>query len=252
MLITAVQERAEAELTAGTELSGSLSIGLDLGTLAGTAPIGAIVGSDPEMLFSTVDCVIDFTTPAATVNHAQLAKHTGTSLVVGTTGLNEVHLKALQEAGSRAVVVYSGNMSLGINILLGLVEQISRALDSDYDIEVLEMHHKHKIDAPSGTALMLGCAAAKGRAITNEANSIMSRVGETGPRPSGAIGYSTLRGGDVIGEHSVIFAGEGERIELTHKASDRALFANGAVHAALWTNNQSPGFYSMSDVLGLE
>ena len=251
MLITAVRERAEAELTAGTELSNNDSIGLDLGTLVGIQPVGAIVGSDPESLFATVDCVIDFTIPDATVNHARLAKETGTSLVIGTTGLDEVHLRSLKEAGSSTAVVYSGNMSLGINILLGLVEQIARSLSSDYDIEVLEMHHKHKIDAPSGTALMLGRAAAKGRGIVSEGNSIMSRVGETGPRPSGAIGYATLRGGDVIGEHSVIFAGPGERIELTHTASDRALFAKGAVHAALWTKGQSPGLYTMGDVLSL-
>ena len=251
MLITAVKERREAELAAGTELANSDSIGLDLGTLVGIQPLGAIVGSDPEILFAAVDCVIDFTNPQATVNHAQLAKETGTSLVIGTTGLDEVHLKSLQEAGSSAAVVYSGNMSLGINILLGLVEQIARSLSSDYDIEVLEMHHKHKIDAPSGTALMLGRAAAKGRGIVSEGNSVISRVGEVGPRPSGAIGYATLRGGDVIGEHSVIFAGAGERIELTHKANDRALFAKGAVHAALWTKGQAPGLYTMGNVLGL-
>ena len=251
MLITAVQESAKAELTAGTELPNSVSIGLDLGTLAGIQPAGAIVGSDPESLFIAVDCVIDFTIPDATLSHARLAQETGTSLVIGTTGLDEVHMKALKEAGGSAAVVYSGNMSLGVNILLGLVEQAARSLSSDYDIEVLEMHHKHKIDAPSGTALMLGRAAAKGREISSEGSSVMSRVGETGPRPSGAIGYATLRGGDVIGEHSVILAGAGERIELTHKANDRALFAKGAVHAALWTKGQLPGFYTMGDVLSL-
>ena len=251
MLITAVQESAKAELTAGTELPNSVSIGLDLGTLAGIQPAGAIVGSDPESLFIAVDCVIDFTIPDATLSHARLAQETGTSLVIGTTGLDEVHMKALKEAGGSAAVVYSGNMSLGVNILLGLVEQAARSLGSDYDIEVLEMHHKHKIDAPSGTALMLGGAAAKGRGIVSEGSSVMSRVGETGPRPNGAIGYATLRGGDVIGEHSVILAGAGERIELTHKANDRALFAKGAVHAALWTQGQAPGLYTMGHVLGL-
>ena len=161
MLIIAAQERTEAELTAGTELPNSDSIGLDLGSLAGIQPVGATVGSDPESLFAAVDCVIDFTIPDATVNHARLAKETGTSLVIGTTGLDELHLKALKEAGSSAAVVHSGNMSLGVNILLGLVEQAALSLSFDYDIEVLEMHHKHKIDAPSGTALMLGRAAAK-------------------------------------------------------------------------------------------
>ena len=195
--------------------------------------------------------VIDFTTPSAVVTHAQLARETRTVLVVGTTGLGDDHIAALKNAGKTIAVVHAGNMSLGVNLLVGLVEKAARTLSNHYDIEVIEMHHKHKVDAPSGTALMLGEAAAKGRGIDNETNSVMSRVGETGVRPDGVIGYATLRGGDVIGEHSVIFAGPGERIELSHKATERALFAKGALHAALWAKDQGPGFYNMRDVLGL-
>ena len=161
-------------------------------------------------------------------------------------------MAVLAEAGNSAAVVHAGNMSLGVNLLMGLAELVARAIGPDYDIEVVEMHHKHKIDAPSGTALMLGKAAAVGRGISHDANAVISREGETGARPDDAIGYATLRGGDVIGEHSVIFAGPGERIELVHKATDRALFAKGAVHATLWTNGRAPGLYTMRNVLGLD
>ena len=185
-----------------------------------------------------------------TETHARLARENGTNLVVGTTGLGDKQIAALMDAGKEIVIVHAGNMSLGVNLLVGLVEQVARSLGSDYDIEIVEMHHKNKIDAPSGTALMLGQAAANGRGIDKDTNSVMTRVGETGARPEGAIGYSTMRGGDVIGEHMVIFAGPGERIELCHKATDRALFAKGALHASLWARNQDPGLYNMQDVLG--
>ena len=252
MLISTVLETAGVDLVGGIEQSKSEAIGSDLGYLASKSPIGLHVGDDPNSLFEASDTIIDFTTPVATETYARLAQKTGKALVVGTTGLGEDTLTALREAGNNAVVIQAGNMSLGINLIVGLVEQVAGILGKDYDIEIVEMHHKKKIDAPSGTALMLGEAAAKGRGIVGEKNSVMSRVGETGVRPDGAIGYATIRGGDVIGDHSTIFAGPGERIELTHKATDRALFAKGAVHAAIWARNKAPGVYSMRNVLGLE
>ena len=252
MLSRAVLETAGADLAGGIEQPGSLTIGEDLGTLVGAQALGVSVGEDPKELFAVVDAVIDFTIPAASVAHARLAQENGTALVVGTTGLSDSDMAVLAEAGKSTVVVHSGNMSLGVNLLVGLSELVARALGSDYDIEVVEMHHKHKIDAPSGTALMFGKAAAAGRGIIHDAAAVISREGETGARPEGAIGYAALRGGDVIGEHSVIFAGPGERIELAHKATDRALFAKGAVHATLWTNGRSPGLFTMRNVLGLD
>ena len=252
MLSTTVLETVGAKLAGGTEQQGNPSIGEDLGTLVGSQRLGVPVGDDPRVLFAAMDAVIDFTIPTATIAHAHLAQESSTALVVGTTGLSDADMAVLAEAGNRTAVVHAGNMSLGVNLLTGLAELVARAIGPDYDIEVVEMHHKHKIDAPSGTALMLGKAAAVGRGISHDANAVISREGETGARPDGAIGYATLRGGDVIGEHSVIFAGPGERIELVHKATDRALFAKGAVHATLWTNGRAPGLYTMRNVLGLD
>ena len=252
MLSTTVLETIGAELVGGTEQPGNPTIGEDLGTLVGAEPLGVSVGVDPKPLFTVADAVIDFTIPAATVTHAHLAKESGTALVVGTTGLSDADMTVLAEAGDSAAVVHAGNMSLGVNLLAGLAELVARTIGSDYDIEVVEMHHKHKIDSPSGTALMLGKAAAVGRGINHDLSAVMSREGETGARPEEAIGYASLRGGDVIGEHAVIFAGPGERIELAHKATDRALFAKGAVKATLWTDGRAPGLYTMRDVLGLD
>jgi len=252
MLTATVLDTPGAELAGGTETPSSEFIGHDMGRLAGGDAIGVTVSADAEALFEAADAIIDFTIPAATVAHAALAEANGTSLVVGTTGLSDGDMTRLEAAGDGTAIVQAGNMSLGVNLLVGLSEQVARALGPDFDIEVVEMHHKHKIDAPSGTALMLGKAAAKGRGVDHDASAVMSREGETGARPDGAIGYATLRGGDVIGEHSVIFAGHGERIELVHKAADRGLFARGAVHAALWTAGKAPGLYSMRDVLGFD
>ena len=252
MLSAAVLETAGIDLAGGTEQPGNTAVGEDLGTLAGVQPIGIAVGDDPNALFAGVDAVIDFTIPAATVAHARMAAAEKTALVVGTTGLSDQDMAILAEAGTETAIVQAGNMSLGVNLLMGLAEQVARSLGAAYDIEVVEMHHKHKIDAPSGTALMLGKAAAAGRGIDHDRDAVMSREGETGARPDGAIGYATLRGGDVIGEHSLIFAGPGERIELAHKATDRGLFAKGAVHATLWAAGRAPGLYTMRDVLGLD
>jgi 4-hydroxy-tetrahydrodipicolinate reductase len=202
-------------------------------------------------MIAAADGVIDFTVPQATL---ALVKHTaalGKAHIIGTTGIDEAGETAIREAAKTARIVKSGNMSVGVILLAELVKQAAASLAEDFDIEVLEMHHRQKIDAPSGTALLLGEAAAKGRGIALKARSIRTRDGHTGARPPGDIGFATLRGGTVVGEHSVIFAGAAERIELTHKAESRDIFARGAVRAALWVMGQKPGLYSMRDVLGL-
>ena len=250
MLLAEVLDTPGCELAGGSERPGGDAVGRDLGALIGRGNLGLIVGSDPAALFAAADTVIDFTTPAATVQHAALAAERRCALVIGTTGLSPEDIAQIDTAAKRTAIVRAGNMSLGVNILLALVEQVARALDG-YDIEVLEMHHHHKVDAPSGTALMLGEAAAKGRGVDLAAVSQRVRDGITGPRKPGEIGFATLRGGDVIGEHTVFFSGEGERIEIGHKASSRRLFAAGAVRAAKWTAGRPPGHYSMRDVLGL-
>jgi 4-hydroxy-tetrahydrodipicolinate reductase len=251
MLIRQIHETAGCELVGAVNRPSAAELGQDVGALAGTGPLGVGLGSDAAALFKTAQVVIDFTVPAATVAHAKLAAEHGCNLVVGTTGLTAEHQAELDRAALRIALVQAPNMSAGIVLLTALAEQVARALGPDYDIEVLEMHHRHKIDAPSGTALALGAAAAKGRAIDLAASSVRARDGHTGARPPGAIGFATLRGGDVVGDHSVIFAGEGERLELTHKAQSRVIYAAGAVRAARWTAGQPPGRYTMRDVLGL-
>lgn len=252
MLMREISSLPMAELSGGTDRPGSLEIGTDLGILAGLDPMGVTVGENPDMLFGLSDVVIDFTTPAATMTHAALAAKHGAALVVGTTGLSPAQVQVLRDAAERTAIVYAANMSLGVNLLLDLVRRVAATLDAaDWDIEIVEMHHRHKVDAPSGTALALGNAAAEGRGVDLEAVQETVRDGHTGPRQPGEIGFATLRGGDVVGDHTVIFAGAGERLELTHKAGDRAIFAKGAVRAAQWAVGQDPGFYSMKDVQGL-
>lgn len=250
-LVTIANESDGCHLTGGTVRAGSEASGRDIGELAGVGRLGLTAGESAEDLFRHADVVIDFTTPEAAEENANLAAAHATSLVVGTTGLADSQKNALAEAGRKVPVVYAPNMSLGINLLSLLVERVAEALDEDFDIEVLEMHHRHKVDAPSGTALALGEAAARGRGIDLEAHAQRVRDGVTGPRRRGDIGFATLRGGDVVGEHSVIFATTGERLELGHKSSDRDVFARGAIKAALWTKGKGAGFYSMRDVLGL-
>ncbi len=250
-LTRAVAETPGAEIVAGIEREGSDLLGQDVGELAGTGTLGVPVTDDPLTAFAGADGVLDFTIPAASLWYAELAAQARIVHVIGTTGWAEGEDAPLMAAARHARIVKSGNMSMGVNLLASLVRRAAAALDSDFDIEVLEMHHKHKIDAPSGTALLLGEAAAEGRGIDLQSHSVRARDGIMEPRTTGDIGFATLRGGSVIGEHSVIFAGEGERIELTHHAEDRQLFARGAVKAALWGFDQKPGFYSMADVLGL-
>ncbi|MBB3931059.1 4-hydroxy-tetrahydrodipicolinate reductase [Kaistia hirudinis] len=250
-LIRIVAESEGVRLVGAIEREGAAELGQDAGTLAGLPPLGVAVSDDPLTVFARAEGVLDFTVPAATVGFAEIAAQARIVHVIGTTGLSADQEAAIDAAARHAVVVKSGNMSLGVNLLAGLVRQAARALDADFDIEILEMHHRHKIDAPSGTALLLGQAAAEGREITLADHSVRVRDGHTGARPRGTIGFATLRGGSVAGDHSVLFAGEGETITLSHHASDRAIFARGAVKAARWAAGRKPGRYSMADVLGL-
>ena len=252
MLIAEVLGVEGCQLAGGTEPPGSGVLGQDLGLLIGAAEQGLSIGDDTGALFKASDAVVDFTHPDATAAHAALSGETGVALIVGTTGFEAQHMEALGRAAAKAAVVQAANMSVGVNLLLGLTEQVASALGDDYDIEIAEMHHRHKVDAPSGTALALGAAAAKGRGVNLEDVSDRGRDGEAGPRIAGDIGFSVIRGGDVAGDHTVIFAGPGERVELTHKAGSREIFARGAIRAALWTEGRAPGLYSMRDVLGLD
>ncbi|MHA1129109.1 MAG: 4-hydroxy-tetrahydrodipicolinate reductase [Alphaproteobacteria bacterium] len=252
MLIQAVEENDNAHLVGVTERTGHDWIGRDLGECLGGAANGIVVSDDPLEVLAHSHAVVDFTSPEATVLHSELAAQARITHVIGTTGLEEAHLTKIAAAARHAIVVRAGNMSLGVNLLTVLTRKVAAALDMDFDIEIVEMHHHHKIDAPSGTALMLGEAAAEGRGVDLADVSDRGRDGETGARKRGDIGFVSLRGGDVIGEHDVIFAGEGERIILRHIASDRMLFARGAIKAALWGQSQKPGEYTMLDVLGLD
>ncbi|WP_296706788.1 4-hydroxy-tetrahydrodipicolinate reductase [Rhodoblastus sp.] len=251
MLVKTIAATEGAVLSAALERPGSAALGRDAGDLAGLGALGVPVTDDPLAALLKADGVIDFSAPAVTVEIAALAAQARIVHVVGTTGMGPEDLAKLEAAARHAVIVRSGNMSLGVNLLAGLVEKVAKTLGIDWDIEILEMHHRMKVDAPSGTALLLGEAAAKGRDIALAKHSVRSRDGHTGARKAGDIGFATLRGGTVVGDHSVIFAGAGERIELIHRAEDRGIFARGAVQAALWGRGRTSGLYSMADVLGI-
>lgn len=251
LLVAEVASTATCQLAGGVDAAGSDVLGKDIGELAGIGATGLAASSDIEALFAASDVVIDFSTPAASVAHARHTATAGKALVIGTTGLDDEANAALLQAAKRAPILWAANMSLGVNLMLGLVEQMARGLSDDYDIEILEMHHRHKVDAPSGTALALGKAAAQGRGIDLASHSQRVRDGITGPRKPGDIGFATLRGGDNAGEHCVIFATEGEQIEIAHRATSRRIFARGAVKAAQWLAGKPPGLYGMKDVLGL-
>ncbi len=250
-LVRLVTESPGVTVAGAIDRAGAAEIGADAGLLAGVGALGVAVTADPLPLFAKADGVLDFTAPAATVAYAEIAAQARIAHIIGTTGLSADDDAKIAAAARHAAIVKSGNMSLGVNLLAVLVRQAAKALDADFDIEVLEMHHRAKVDAPSGTALMLGRAAAAGREIALEEHSVRVRDGHTGARRPGDIGFATLRGGSVVGEHSVIFAGNGETVELRHTATDRALFARGAIKAALWARDRKPGLYSMADVLGL-
>ncbi len=250
-LIHAIATIDGVVLAGAIDAPGSAVIGRDAGELAGLGANGITVGTDPAPLAKNADAMLDFTIPAASLVLAQIAAEARIAHVIGTTGFSPEEDKQIADAAKRTAIVKSGNMSLGVNLLAALVRRVAKTLDEEFDIEVLEMHHNRKIDAPSGTALLLGKAAAEGRGIDLEQRSVRVRDGHTGARCAGDIGFATLRGGTVVGEHSVIFAGPAERIELAHKAEDRMIFARGAVKAALWAKGRAPGLYSMADVLGL-
>jgi 4-hydroxy-tetrahydrodipicolinate reductase len=236
-------------LAGGLEAPGSPLVGADYGELIGVGKLGVAISDDAAKVIGAADGIIDFTVPKATLS---LIRHTrGKIHVIGTTGIDAAGDAEIAAAAASATIVKTGNFSLGVNLLAALVKKAAATLGTDFDIEVLEMHHRAKIDAPSGTALLLGKAAADGRAISLKEHSVRVRDGHTGARNAGDIGFATLRGGTVVGDHTVIFAGNGERLELRHVAESRELFARGAVKAAIWAKGKGPGLYSMMDVLGL-
>ncbi len=251
MLVTEVTKTNGAAICGGTEPEGSPLVGKDVGALAGVETLNINVTTDPRELFGKCHAVIDFTSPAATVEHAALAAEYGKIHVIGTTGLSNEEQAEITKYGNEATIVQGANMSLGVNLLAQLTKKVAAILNDDFDIEVLEMHHRHKVDAPSGTALLLGKAAAEGRGVDHDTVADRGRDGITGERKKGDIGYAVLRGGNVVGDHTVMFAAENEIVEITHKAGDRAIFARGAVRAAIWASDKPHGNYDMMDVLGL-
>ena len=250
-LVRAVHATPGCRVAGGAEVAASPALGQDVGIIAGVGALQLPIVSDVKAIFEACDAVIDFTSPAASAEFAGLAAKAQVVHVIGTTGFNGAQLAAIADAARHTAIIKAGNMSLGVNLLAAITRKIAAALDDDFDIEIVEMHHKRKVDAPSGTALMLGEAAAAGRGIDLKSRSVRARDGHTGERQRGDIGFAALRGGDVVGDHTVIFAADGERIEITHRASDRNIFARGAVKAALWGRGKGPGLFSMSDVLGL-
>ena len=250
-LIETILSSDQMELAGAIERSGADVLGQDAGSLVGRGDTGIKVTDDPLPVFAEAEGVLDFTSPAATVEFAALAAQARIVHVIGTTGLDAEHEQKIEAAARHAVIIKSGNMSLGVNLLVQLTKQVAAALDADFDIEVIESHHGRKVDAPSGTALMLGEAAAAGRGVALADVADRGRDGITGARRRGDIGFAVIRGGDVVGEHDVVFAGQGERIVLRHLATDRAIFARGALKAALWGQDKAPGQYDMVDVLGL-
>ncbi|MDA0368155.1 MAG: 4-hydroxy-tetrahydrodipicolinate reductase [Proteobacteria bacterium] len=240
-------------IAGGSEAPGSAAIGQDVAGLAGLPAAGIAVVDSADALFAACDAVLDFTVPAATAANARAAATHGKILIAGTTGMSAGDEAALRDAAQKTPIVYAANMSVGVNVLAQVVKQVATMLGPDaFDIEVVEMHHRNKVDAPSGTALLLGRAAAQGRGVTLDDVADRGRDGITGARQAGHIGFASLRGGSVPGDHTVIFASDSERLELTHRAQDRSLFAAGAVRAALWARGKPAGLYDMTDVLGLK
>lgn len=251
MLIEAVLADTQAQLVAALDQPGSPAIGQDAGAALGRVTGVAVSGDAATALASGVDVLIDFTRPEGTMAHLALARRLGVKLVVGTTGFTPEQKAAIGAAAQDIGIVFAPNMSVGVNVLVKLVEAAAAALDDRYDAEVYEVHHRHKVDAPSGTALALGEAVARGRGVNFAERAVLSREGHTGERRRGDIGFGTLRGGDIIGEHLVMFAGTGERIEIAHKSGSRANYAEGSLRAAHFLAAHGPGLYGMADVLGL-
>jgi 4-hydroxy-tetrahydrodipicolinate reductase len=251
MLVAEVVASQGCTLAGGCARPGSGYVNQDIGELAGIGRLGIAVGDNVEKVIRDSDVVIDFTAPTATAAHAVATAKLGKAMVVGTTGLSADEAEAVRLAAREIPVVWAPNMSLGINLLLGLVEEVARRLGPDWDVEIMEMHHRGKVDAPSGTALALGRAVAQGRGAVLEEVQQRGRDGITGPRRTGGIGFASLRGGDAVGDHHVVFAGAGERLELSHRAASRVVYAKGAVQAARWVVGRPPGLYGLTEVLGL-
>jgi len=249
ILVQLVHETEGVTLAGALEQPDSIAIGQDAGLLSGCGEMGVKISGDALKAIAGADGILDFTSPSGSLALADLAAQARVVHVIGTTGFQPEDQARLEAAARHAVIIKSGNMSLGVNLLAALVEKVAATLGTAYDIEIVEMHHRMKVDAPSGTALLLGQAAADGLGESLADHAVRGRDGHTGAREKGAIGFAALRGGTVVGDHSVIFAGPGERLELTHKAEDRRIFARGAVQAALWGRAQKPGLYSMKDVL---
>jgi 4-hydroxy-tetrahydrodipicolinate reductase len=249
-LVRAVLAERRLRLVGALDRRDAAAQGEDAGALAGAGAAGILIADDPLPVLAHCDVLLDFTAPEATLAYSDLAAQARIVHVIGTTGLAAEHEPRLRAAARHCRIVKSGNMSVGVNLVAGLVRRAAAVLGPDYDIEILEMHHRHKVDAPSGTALLLGEAAAQGRAVALSEHAVRVRDGHTGPRPEGAIGFAALRGGSVVGEHAIVFAGEGERIEIVHRAESREIFARGAIRAALWAFDKKPGLYGMADVLG--
>ena len=251
MLIRQISNSKRLRLAGAVERAGHAWVGQDIGIAMGGSALGVTVTDEALEAVANAQAIIDFTTPEATLEFAALAAQARAVHVIGTTGMSDAQIAALEPAARHAVIVRAGNMSLGVNLLTQLTKKVAAALDDDYDIEIIEAHHNQKVDAPSGTALMLGEAAAEGRGVYLGDVSDRGRDGITGARTRGSIGFTAIRGGDIVGEHDVLFAAAGERITLRHVASDRIVFARGALKAALWGQGRSPGQYDMLDVLGL-
>ena len=250
-LVAEIAATEGCAVAGGSEAPGSGYVNQDIGELAGLGRIGITIGENVEKLIRDSDVVIEFTSPDATAAHAALAASLGKAMVIGTTGLSAEQGEVVRRAARSVPIVWAPNMGLGMNVMLVVVEEVARRLGEDWDIEVLEMHHRAKVDAPSGTALALGRAVASGRQVAFEEVAQRARDGITGPRRKGDIGLAALRGGDAVGDHHVIFAADGERLEFIHRATTRAIYAKGAVRAALWVVSRPPGLYGLKEVLGL-
>ncbi|MBF0126558.1 MAG: 4-hydroxy-tetrahydrodipicolinate reductase [Magnetococcales bacterium] len=253
MLIQALHARQEhARLAAATEHPASPLIGRDAGEVAGVGPLGVTIAARARSAFAPGQVVIDFTVPAATLTHLDYAIEAASPLVIGTTGIDQAGRERIVAASRSIPVVFAPNFSVGVNLMFKIAAETAKALGDSFDVEIIEAHHRHKVDAPSGTALGLGQAIATALERNLLENGVYAREGHTGPRDSRAIGFATIRGGDIVGDHTALFAGEGERLEITHRASSRMTFASGAVRAALWVQNRPPGLFDMGDILGFK
>jgi 4-hydroxy-tetrahydrodipicolinate reductase len=250
-LIDACQRAEGLSLGAATERPGHDLVGSDAGAVAGVGELGVVIGDNPEAVVDDFDVLIDFTAPAVTLAHLDLCRRHGKSMVIGTTGFSDAQKQQIHDAAKDISIVFAPNMSVGVNLCLKLLDIAARVLGDDVDIEIIEAHHRHKVDAPSGTALRMGEVVADALGRDLKTCAVYGRQGITGARDRNTIGFETIRAGDIVGEHTVMFAAEGERVEITHKASSRMTFASGAVRAAGWVSEQSSGLYDMHDVLGL-